>query len=169
MVIPKKDDAGQRFGHCPFSRSPLLSHLFDRLDLLPPLRKELAESPLDHPPSRFIVEKPDFDGWTEARAKGSGLEKFFKVGQWRCSGYVRIGDGIGEGWKTFSVSYRGGIGSRFEKIEVRRYILVVRKTLLGYLFSPIGMDVCLIDKVCNFYAKIFVRDRSFFKFVFSYI
>lgn len=64
---------------------PLLSHLFDRLDLLPPLRKELAElPPSDHPPSRFIVEKPDFDGWTEARARGSGLEKFFKVGQWRC-------------------------------------------------------------------------------------
>lgn len=144
MVIPKKDDAGQRCGHCPFSRSPLLSHLFDRLDLLPPLRKELAESPLDHPPSRFIVEKPDFDGWTEARAKGSGLEKFFKVGQWRCSGYVRIGDGIGEGWKTFSVSYRGGIGSRFEKIEVRRYILVVRKTLLGF-FIFADWNGCLFD------------------------
>lgn len=55
-------------------------------------------------------------------------------------GYVRIGDGIGEGWKTFSVSYRGGIGSRFGKIEVRRYILVVRKTLLGYLCSLIRMD-----------------------------
>lgn len=32
----------------------------------------------DHPPSRFIVEKPDFDGWTEARARGLDLRNFLK-------------------------------------------------------------------------------------------
>lgn len=44
---PKKKDAGQRCGHCPLARVPLLSHLFDRLDLLPSFsRKELAHPPL---------------------------------------------------------------------------------------------------------------------------
>lgn len=32
----------------------------------------------DHPPSRFIVEEPDFDGWTEARARGLDLRNFLK-------------------------------------------------------------------------------------------
>lgn len=87
MVIPKKDDAGQRCGHCPFGRVPF-SHTSSTGWIFCLLygRNWLSPSPPpDHPPSRFIVEKPDFDGWTEARARGSGLEKFFKVGQWRCS------------------------------------------------------------------------------------
>ena len=83
MVIPKKDDAGQRCGHCPFGRVPF-SHTSSTGWIFCLLygRNWLSPSPPpDHPPSRFIVEKPDFDGWTEARAR---LEKFFKVGQWRC-------------------------------------------------------------------------------------
>lgn len=128
----------------------------------------------DHPPSRFIVEKPDFDGWTEARARGLDLRNFLKSdsGDAWAMCYVRIGDGIREGWKTFSVCYRGGVGWSFGKMEVRR----CQKNVVGiFIVFRWLEDVCLMQRLlCNFYAKIFISRwtemcrSSFLKFVFFF-
>lgn len=149
MVIPKKDDAGQRCGHCPFGRVPF-SHTSSTGWIFCLLygRNWLSPSPPPIIPLRALLSRNriSMDG-QRPEPEGLDLRNFLKSDS---GDAVRIGDGIGEGWKTFSVSYRGW---RFGKIEVRRYILVVRKTLLGYLCSLIGMDrrMFVWSKVCNYF------------------
>lgn len=63
------------------------------------------------------------------QSEGSGLEKFFKVGQWRCLGTCESGtefERVGKRSQSVTEEVLGEALGRW------RYV-VARKTLLGYL------------------------------------
>lgn len=100
--------------------------------------------------------------------EGLDLRNFLKSDSGDAAGTCELGTELERVGKRFQSLAEEVLDEGFGKIEVRRYILVVGKTLLGYLYSPIGTGrrMFVFDPKCAIFMQRFLLDvRDMLKLV----
>lgn len=89
--------------------------------------------------------------------EGLDLRNFLKSDSGDAAGTCELGTELERVGKRFQSLAEEVLDEGFGKIEVRRYTLVVGKTLLGYLYSPIGTGrrMFIFDQSVQFLCKDF--------------